>query len=114
MSSTAARLLEANGERVKITFTLGYENDPVTGDTISGGSEQSVYAYGYPAGYKAHEVDGKDILATDTRLLLPPIKRAPVVGCVVNVAGQDMRVMDVRSVFKSGAVELYVCQLRSS
>lgn len=114
MTDTALKLLEANGERVTITFSSGYDYDPVTGDTVSGASESSISTYGYPADYKAHEVDGKDILASDTRLLLPPTSRPPVVGCVVEVAGRTHRVMDVKSVRKKGSVQLYVCQVRSS
>ena len=114
MSSAASRILSASGERVTVTFEIGQDYDPVTGDIVAGGSEQSVSSYGYPANYNSQEIDGKDILSTDTKLLLPPTSRAPIVGCFVQVSGSRMRVMRVQSVRKSGKVELYICQLRSS
>jgi hypothetical protein len=114
MSSTAARLLSASGERVEITFDVGLDYDPVTGDTVAGSADQTVYGNAYPSSYLQQHVDGKDILASDIRLVLEPISRPPEVGCKVVISGMSTKVISVKSITKSGNPMLYICQLRAS
>lgn len=127
LADTAAALLVKFGEEVTITsLPTAPGFDPITGAPSTGGpapgpgpgpggdGETVEVAYGYPAGYKAGEVDGQAIMAGDIKLILEVTATEPQVGGKALVDGSTYRIMDLKRIRRSGVNTIYICQLRAN
>jgi hypothetical protein len=112
LAATASRLLNTYGEPVAVTFTAPGTINPATGEGTPGATT-SISGFGYPSRYRAQDVDGTLIQATDTRLVLEKIAQRPFKGWRATVDGVTFRVVDVQHIRLAGADVLYICQLRA-
>lgn len=109
----ARRILAAKGQPVVFQYETGGDVDPATGAVTTPPTPQSVAGNGYPSRYKTADVDGQQVLRTDTRLIVEQVATLPKKGwrCVVN--GLALRVMDVQRITQGGVDIIYICQLRA-
>lgn len=105
--SVAADLLGRLGEPV--VFKSQARHFSVTGEMTE--VEAEVSGVGYPAAYRAAEINNTTILMGDIRLTASLAMR-PQPGWSVVVDSTEYRVMSVQPVRKSGADIVYICQIR--
>lgn len=111
--ATARRLLAKFGEPVVLSYVAGGSIDPATGEGTPG-STVTINGNGYPSRYRADQVDGTQVLGTDTRLILELVDERPAPGWAAQVNGITFRVMDAQPIRKTAQDVIYICQLRES
>lgn len=111
--ATAERLLQRFGEAVTLTYTTDSVIDPATGDVDHEGETVIVTGNGYPADYMAKDVDGANILQGDIRLIVEKLSVRPQKGWTATVDSKSYRVMDVKTIRKTGVDVITICQLRA-
>lgn len=112
LTATARRLLAKNGQPVVFRYVEPGSVNPATGRGTLG-APVAVSGNGYPSRYKSDDVDGTNVLRTDTRLIVEKVAEAPQKGWDCEINDITFRVMDVQLVSLAGQAVIYICQLRS-
>lgn len=112
LSDTAIALLARNGEPVVISYVNAEVRNPATGAITTPGAIVTLNGYGYPARYRAQEIDGTVVKHSDIRLILSLITTRPQPGWLAFVQSKTFRIMDVQAITKAGGDIIYICQLR--
>lgn len=109
---SAIESLQESGEQA----VFSYQTDPVfdddTGDLISGGTNVTQIAYGYPESYSNSEIDGTNIQRGDIKLICSAGELRPVVGWLCLLDSVNYRVMNCEPIRESGVDVIYYVQLR--
>ena len=106
-------MLQESGEPVVFSYAVDpiYDND--TGDLISGGTDGTQTAYGYPESYSNAEIDGSNIMRGDIKLICSAGGLRPVAGWSCLLDSKNYRVMNCNAFRKSGVDVIYYVQLRA-
>lgn len=111
--ASALESLQESGEQVVFSYAVDpiYDND--TGDLISGGTNGTQTAYGYPENYSNSEIDGTNIMRGDIKLICSAGALRPAVGWSCLLDSKTYRVMNCNAFRKSGVDVIYYVQLRA-
>jgi hypothetical protein len=111
--TSAIEMLQESGEQVVFSYAVDpiYDND--TGDLISGGTNGTQTAYGYPESYSNAEIDGTNILRGDIKLICSAGALRPAVGWLCLLDSKNYRVMNCEPIRESGVDVIYYVQLRA-
>ena len=110
---SALEALVESGEQVVFSYKTDpiYDND--TGDLVSGGTNGTQTAYGYPESYSNSEIDGSNIQRGDIKLICSAGALRPVVGWSCLLDSVSYRVMNCEPIRESGVDVIYYVQLRA-
>lgn len=112
LSSDFADVLSELGEPATVTRVVsGGVYDPATGGATPSVTE-SFTAYAVAEPYDTSEIDGTNILRTDSKITLSKIDQRPEVSDTITMDGRVYRVMMVYPVRFSGADVVYQVQGR--
>ena len=111
--ASALEILPESGEQAVFSYAVDpiYDND--TGDLISGGTNGTQTAYGYPESYSNSEIDGSNIMRGDIKLICTAGALRPAVGWSCLLDSKTYRVMNCEPIRKSGIDVIYYVQLRA-
>lgn len=107
-----ADLIEEVGENIDFKYISGRVVEESTGDILSEGVPVYLPLKGYPASYMAREVDGTNIKAGDSKLIVESSVPQPEVGWEALIENVVYRVMDVKALRMAGVTCANVCQVR--
>lgn len=110
---SAIESLQESGEQVVFSYATTPVYDDDTGDLISGGTDGTQIAYGYPESYSSKEIDGSNILRGDIKLICSAGALRPAVGWSCLLDSKTYRVMNCEPIRESGVDVIYYVQLRA-
>lgn len=111
--ASALEMLQESGEQVVFSYWVDPVFDNDTGDLISGGTNGTQTAYGYPESYSNAEIDGSNIQRGDIKLICSAGGLRPVVGWLCLLDSKTYRVMNCDTIRESGVDVIYYVQLRA-
>ena len=111
--ATAQKLLDANGEAVKIESPSQAGGiDPLTGDPLPPVAGTTIDTMGYLGKYTSQEIDGTNIQVNDGKLIVAATSPRVLEGWSATVDNRTYRIIKVNPVRKSAKDIILILQVR--